>query len=400
MSDRPESLARDAFHALERERVSFTEHDAATLRDQLAIAAIAAPTGAEGGRAGWVAQRFRSLGFAPRVDEAGNVIARIGVGPRAAPVVVCAHLDHVFPAGTPLDMRHEGDRIVGPGIGDNSRGLVAMLELARALSGASAAPDRPVEFVASVGEEGAGDLKGARHYLAGAAERPAAFIALDSPGDERIVNTALGSRRFRIEYRGPGGHSWSAYGTANPVHAAARAATALADLALPRGARSSLTVGRIGGGLSVNSIPDSAWLDVDARSTSEGALTRLERDIREIAAAAAATENDQRVPGTASLTVCIEPIGVRPGGETAADAPLVAVAIAATKLIGREPVLAAASTDANAAAALGIAAIAIGAGGRGGDTHTAHEWYENDRAPAGIERALTIVATMARGVTG
>jgi acetylornithine deacetylase/succinyl-diaminopimelate desuccinylase-like protein len=182
----------------------------------------------------------------------------------------------------------------------------------------------------------------------------------------------------------------------NPVHAAARAATNLASLRLRGEGRSSLTVSRIGGGLSINSIPEDAWLEVDARSTSDAALVQYEREIRAIAAAAASQENDRRSPGTAAMTHVIERMGDRPSGKTTEDAPLVVAAIEATRLVGRAPELATASTDANAAISAGAPAIAIGGGGRGGDAHSSREWFDNTSSTAGVERALTIVATMAR----
>jgi tripeptide aminopeptidase len=262
------------------------------------------------------------------------------------------------------------------------------------IQGCRAAFARPVEFVATTCEEGAGDLRGAKFHFANG-PRPFAAIALDGAGDERIVNTALGSRRFRIVYRGPGGHSWSAYGTANPVHAAARAAAALASLRF-EGGRASLTVSRIGGGLSVNSIPEDAWLEVDARATRDAALARFERDIREIAAAVASQENQHRTAGTPAMTYQITRIGDRPSGRTTEDAPLVVAAIEATQLVGRSPELTTASTDANAAIGVGAPAIAIGAGGQGGDAHSSHEWFDNSSSTAGVERAFAIIATMAR----
>ena len=370
--------------------------DAEILETQVAIARIPAPTGDERRRGQWVAARFGETGLRASVDEAGNVIARTPGAYAAAPVVVCAHLDTVFPADTRLDVRREGSRIVGPGICDNGRGLAVMLAVARVVAHSRAAFARAVEFVATTGEEGTGDLHGAKHYFAQSAP-PFAVIALDGAGDERIVNTALGSRRFRVSYRGPGGHSWAAFGAPNPVHAAARAATALASLRLGSpSARSALTVSRIGGGLAINAIPEDAWLEVDARSTCAETLGRLEREIRGIADAAASEENQRRSPGTAAMTLRVERIGDRPGGQTSADRALVVAAVEATRLVGRAPELAIASTDANAAIAAGAPAIAIGGGGRGGDAHSCREWFDNTGATAGVERAFTIVATMAR----
>jgi len=278
-------------------------------------------------------------------------------------------------------------------VSDNGRGLAATLALARVMPRDANRWNRPVEFVATIGDEGAGDLKGIKHYVERAA-RPFALIALDGAGDDRVVNTALGSRRFRVEFQGPGGHSWAAYGTVNPVHAAARAAANLASLKLPGAGVSTLTVSRIGGGLSVNAIPGDAWFEVDVRSMSEASLSRIEHDLMEVARAAAGEENRRATHGS-RLALRVNRIGARPAGETSGTSALVMSAMEATRLVEREPGVAAASTDANAAMAAGVPAIAIGGGGSGGDSHTLHEWYDNSRATAGVERALTIVATMA-----
>ncbi|MGH7678511.1 MAG: M20/M25/M40 family metallo-hydrolase [Gemmatimonadaceae bacterium] len=394
MPSRVAAVTAETFRELTNERRALADLDAEILRTQIAIAQIAAPTGDEGLRARYVAQQLQGAGLNARLDDAGNVVARAPGAYADAPVVVCAHLDTVFPADTRLAVQHDGNRVIGPGICDNSRGLSVMLVLAHVVQRCRAAFARAVEFVATTGEEGAGDLHGAKHYFANA-PRPFAVLALDGAGDERIVNTALGSRRFRIVYRGPGGHSWSAFGTANPVHAAARAAAALASLRF-EGGRSSLTVSRIGGGLAVNSIPEEAWLEVDARATRDATLARFERDIREIAGVAASEENKRRASGTPPMTYEITRIGSRPSGQTTEDQPLVLAALEATRLVGRSPELTTASTDANAAIGVGAPAIAIGAGGQGGDAHSSHEWFDNSASSPGVERAFTIIATMAR----
>lgn len=392
MSTRAAGTAADTFRELTRERRVLAEWEPEILRTQIEISQIAAPGGQEHERAERVAARFRASGYDVHFDDAGNVVARPPGPPALRPIVVCAHLDTVFPAGTDVTVGQDGHRLIGPGICDNARGLAAMLALA-AVTRAGPRLGASLEFVATTGEEGAGDLRGAKHYFAHR-EPAAAAVVLDGAGDERIVNTALGSRRCRVFYRGPGGHSWSAFGMPNPVHAAARAANALADVRLPAG--STLTVSRIGGGLSVNAIPEAAWIEVDIRSTSEAVLARLEHEIDDVVAWAAARENDRRARAAPAMTYDIERIGRRPGGETPADTPLVVAAMEATRLIDRQPDLAVSSTDANAAIAAGVPAIAIGAGGRGGDTHSSREWFDGTGATAGVERALTIVAAMAR----
>ena len=392
----PDSRTVRTHRALAGAYARIAARDSATLRTQVAVSQIPAPTGDEGERAGWFAAHLRTLGLSDAcIDAAGNVVAtRPGVD-RAAPILVCAHLDTVFARQVPLTFRRDGGRVVGPGIGDNGRGLAAMLAIAEEINGHAVRTRRPIVFAATTGEEGAGDLRGAKYLFANLHEEPAAAVALDGAGDERIVHKALGSRRYHIAYRGAGGHSWAAFGIPNAVHAAAAAAAMLASLPLPKSPRTTLSVSRIGGGTSINSIPEEGWLEVDLRSTSATVLDRFDREIRVIVRAAAQQENARRATSTPPLSHDVMVIGDRPSGELSADHPLVVSAIEATQLIDREPELAAASTDANVPIALGIPAIAIGAGGRGGDAHTPGEWYDNIEGPLGIARAMTILATAA-----
>ena len=385
------STAVERLHAaLTPSRARLRARDAEIVRAQVEISEIAAPTGEESTRGDWIAERFKRLGLRDvHRDAAGNVMGSRGEESDLAPVVVCAHLDTVFPGDMALRVRSEGSRLIGPGIGDNGRGLAAMLALAEEIDGRAVRTERSVQFVATTGEEGVGDLRGVKHLFANGTA--AAVIALDGAGDERIVHRALGSRRFRISFTGTGGHSWAAYGVPNAVHAAGIATMRIAALDLPRCPRTTLSVCRIGGGLSVNSIPPQAWLEVDLRSTAQSVIARIDQELRAVASAAASEENGRRAHGTAPLTASVEVIGDRPCGETPADHPLVELARAATRSIGREAELTTASTDANVPISRGIPAIAIGAGGRGGEAHTASEWFDNRDGPLGIARALTIV---------
>lgn len=379
--------------------------DAATVARQLRLAQLAAPTGAEAARGTLVADAFRRRGFpSVRIDRAGNVIAgrpSSGLGDAvAAPVVCMAHLDTVFPADTPLVLRREGERVVCPGIGDNARGLSGMLALAEALgipgrdSGA-ATLSRPIEFVATVGEEGLGNLRGARGYfdaLADAGVVPHAVLALDGPGDASIVHQALGSRRFRVTFSGPGGHSWADFGRPNAVHAAGRATYWMSSLPSEFRGRVALSVARIGGGESLTAIPSNAWIEVDVRATDELSLASAERQLRALVRQSALEENAGRRED--ALTACVQLLGERPAGQLDADHPVVALAMAATRAMGREPLRAVASTDANIPLSRGIPAITIGAGGRGGGAHTAEEWYENVDGAQGLSRALSILVAL------
>jgi acetylornithine deacetylase/succinyl-diaminopimelate desuccinylase-like protein len=250
-------------------------------------------------------------------------------------------------------------------------------------------------FAATVGEEGAGDLRGVKHLFARLREPPTACIALDGAGDDRIVTRALGARRFRVTFRGMGGHSWAAFGVANPVHAAGAAAAKLAAMPLPRLPRTTLSVCRIGGGISVNAIPDEAWLEIDLRSSSQATLERCVDDMQQAIRAAVRQENARRSSGSPPLEWTMTTIGDRPCGEIDVDHPLVRAAVLATTAIGRTPELSTASTDANVPISLGIPAIAIGAGGRGGGVHTSGEWYDNTDGTLGVARALTVLVAAA-----
>jgi tripeptide aminopeptidase len=391
-------MLRTLWHhaSLRHARLQLASRDQDIVRDQIAVSEIAAPTGEEGDRARWVARRFEALRLTDvRLDDAGNAIGRRPGKIDAPPVVVCAHLDTVFPRQTRVSVTRDGNRLSGPGIGDNGRGVAAMLALAAAIDGETLAPERPIDFVGTTGEEGTGDLRGAKCVFAHDHRDAAAAVILDGAGDERIVHRALGSRRYRLTFQGPGGHSWTAFGVPNAVHAAAIATARLARLSLPASPRTTVSVGRIGGGISVNSIPDRAWVEVDVRSASPAMIERMDRQVRDAASAAAIEENARRAIGTTPLTCKVDVIGERPAGETPSDHPLVLAAMEATRLIGRDPELAIASTDANIPISLGIPAVAIGAGGRGGDAHTPAEWFENTEGTLGLSRALGVVISAA-----
>jgi len=373
-------------------------HNIQTLAWQCAVTRIAAPTGAESERGHWMAAQFSAIGWSDVViDTVGNVIARRpAVGRSAAQaqmraVWCCAHLDTVFAIETP-DVQQVGARLTGPGIGDNGRGLAALLAIGHAMAQATLVTPHEVVLACTVGEEGLGDLRGMKQLMRDASPSPLAVIALDGPGDDRIVNVALGSTRLRIVFRGPGGHSWVDYGVVNPVHAAASAAALLQVVALPRDPRTTLTVTRMSGGESINSVPREAWLDVDMRSISATVLADLERTLRQVVTRVERTENGRRLPDSPVLTSEIVPLGSRPCGVIAPEAPLLRIAQQATRDSGGTPRFATASTDASIPIAMGIAAIAIGAGGRGGGTHTPEEWYDDTGGVAGLQRALRIVA--------
>ena len=381
--------------ALIRARELLLAADGEVLALQARVSAIPAPTGAEAPRAAFVAERLREAGIEEvRRDAAGNVVARSRAGEMPA-VVIAAHLDTVFGPEVDVSVRRSGARLEGPGVSDNARGLTALVALARAIVGAGWRTERPVVFAATVGEEGAGDLKGIKHLLAPGGVAAAAVIALDGAGLTRIVHRALGARRLRVTFSGPGGHSWAAYGVANPAHAAGRFAAGLPDLQRPARPRSACSAVRVRGGTGLNSIPQTVLVDVDMRSEDATILATLEAGLRALATQAAEEENRQRTPGTAALRVTIDVIGDRPPGATPESDPLVTAAVLATRAVGGEPELAVASTDANVPIALGLPSIALGAGGQAGDTHLPSEWYDNAGGPEGLLRALLVLAAAA-----
>ena len=384
------------FEQLEPARERLAQRDEALLGLQMAIAGIAAPTGAEGPRAAFLAEQLRRFLPNVEIDAVGNVVGRLrGARPDAPPVVICAHLDNVFPAGTDLTLTRESSRVSAPGIADNARGLAGLVALAEELSQARVPLLHPLVFAATTGEEGNGDLRGARHLFETLGDDVQAAIALDGAGDTRIVIEALGVRRLRAALRGPGGHSWSAFGVLNPVHVAAAIIAELATLKLPHEPRLTVSVNRIGGGSAVNAIPEEAWLEVEVRSTHAGELERWEMAIDARMRHAVDRANAARPTGTAALTLTSERIGERPSGSMSLTHPLVVAAREATEAIGRTAEFAAASTDANVPMSRGVPAIAIGAGGRGGDTHTLREWYDHTDSSLGLWRALTTVVRAA-----
>src|SRR5213592_2043652 len=402
-------LAHDRIRAA-RHHIERT--DEGTLARQAALSAIPAPTGAEGRRAAHVAELFRTIGLCDvMVDHAGNVHGWLGKnGEKFAPVVLAAHLDTVFGAEVDVAVERRGQRLEGPGISDNARGLAALVAVAEAMVAARVPVTRPILFAATVGEEGSGDLRGVKYLLNGNREtlkdsltvagngKPAAFIALDGAGLDRVIHRALGSKRYHVTFRGPGGHSWAAFGVANPANAVGRATALLADLAPQQAPRTTCAVVRLGGGTGLNSIPQEAWLDLDLRSEDPRALAQLDVTVRAALERAADDENRRRTAGSPTLRVEIQLLGDRPSGMTPRAHPLVQAAVAANRALGRDAELASASTDANVPIALGIPTIALGAGGKAGDAHLATEWFENVEGAPGRFRALLVTAAMAEVV--
>jgi len=373
------------------------ETDERTLRDQMAVTAIPAPPFGEAVRASWMAERLRSYGATGvRLDDTGNVVGWLsGTDPTAAAIVVSAHLDTVFPADTDVAPRREGDRISAPGISDDGRGLAALLTLTRVLSSGPVRTRSPVLIAATVGEEGIGDLRGVRGlFERGAASDAAAFISLDGAGVTRIVNSGIGSRRCRYRVRGPGGHSWVDWGRPNPIEILSRALATLPHSdEMPRA--TTWSAGRIGGGTSINAIPEEAWVEVEVRAERSRDLERADVRVRKAFERAVVDANrtshrsgvDTNNPERAA-ELDIESIGDRPAGLTPPASLLVRAAVSATRALDLPVELATSSTDANIPMSLGIPAITIGGGGEAQGAHTLAEWYRNTLGPEGVVRAL------------
>jgi tripeptide aminopeptidase len=350
---------------------------------QLEFLAIPAPTFHESERAAWFLERFRALGLNNvHLDEAGNALGELAAQaalPDAPVLLLSAHLDTVFPPGTPTVPSEDGSRILGPGSCDNGAGLTALLALAAALRFAQIAPAVTILFVANTGEEGEGDLRGMRHLFTASPyqSRIRAALALEGSGTAAAVDRALGSRRFRITLSGPGGHSWTDAGAPNPITLLARGLAHLSALPLSADQpRTTLSAGQITGGTSINSIPESASLLLDLRSTDPAELLRYDLEIQRTFETLVAAQPPAQLR--------IELIGARPAAELPADSSLRQTLHAADRHLNLRTELRLGSTDANIPLSLGIPALALSAGGTGSGIHTLAEWYD----PAGRETAL------------
>jgi acetylornithine deacetylase/succinyl-diaminopimelate desuccinylase-like protein len=374
---------------------------------QAELVGIPAPPFGEQERSEWLAGRFTEAGLSDvRTDEVGNVFGRIPAAglpdESTGPVVVLsAHLDTVFLRETALNPRVDGDRLEAPGSCDNGAGVAGMLALAHALVRAKVELMAPLIFLGNVGEEGEGDLRGVRHFykadpLAG---RIAAHIVLDGAGADSAVTQGLGSRRFRVVIRGPGGHSFTDAGRPNPINALARGLAKLADISLPDDLRTTMNVGTIQGGNSVNSIPERAQATIDFRSTSAEELVRLEVALHR-AMEDAVDESNRAIKTPAGrsmglLTFGIEKIGDRPAATLPANSPLLDALRAVDRHLGLRTDQRLGSTDANLPMSMGVPALSMGAGGDGGGAHTLAEWYSARDRDLGLRRVMLLTLAMA-----
>ena len=388
------SPLRDALQWFTREKAWINEQ-------HLQVCRIPAPTFFEQRRAEWMLAQFRALGCIARIDRAGNVIAHPLENREGPYVALTAHLDTVLaPRNNEEVFPTPDNRLHGPGVSDNGAGLTALLAIARVLSFFPDLADvcRGVVFVANVGEEGEGNLSGMRYLCrqSTTGSRIQSFLILDGPNTDHITSQALASRRFDVSISGPGGHSWSDYGIANPVHALARAIAYFTEHRFPGNGspRSSYNFGIIEGGSSINSIPSQARTKVDIRSESSAKIEEIAALLTAAVERALESENDRATGG--KVTAKIKEIGSRPGGRLPDDAPILQYVRAVDAHLGIRSHLDCASTDANIPLSLGLPAISIGAGGQGGGAHTSQEWFHPEGRELGLKRILLTLLLLLR----
>ena len=391
-SDGVAALLKDP--AVAAARAAVRSGEPTVVQDEVRLTEIPAPGFDEAARGQALKQKFTDLGLKNvRIDPAGNVIGE-RPGRAAHPnVVLAAHLDTVFPKGTDVRVRREGSVLRAPGIGDDGRGLAVLLGVIRALEAGHVRTAGTVTFVADVGEEGLGDLRGMRELFGKTLQGQVdAFVSIDG-GGFGITNGGVGSHRYRVTFHGPGGHSYGAFGLVNPVHALGRAVATIADFQVPSEPKVTFNVGRIGGGTSVNSIPAEAWFEMDMRSPDQDALAAIDRRFQKAVDDAVKAENARWNNGT--VTVTKQVVGNRPAGRTPDAAPIVRTAVALNAALGLPTRLGTSSTDANIPMSLGIPAITVGGGGRVTGSHSPAESFDTTDSWKGTDRVMLLVVALA-----
>jgi tripeptide aminopeptidase len=362
---------------------------------QIAITEIPAPEFQEKERAAFVAKLFTANGLKVSTDAVGNVIGEDPGTSGNEVVLVVAHLDTVFPAGTDVHVKTVGATLRAPGISDDGAGLAALVTMARVFEQVRLKTQMSVVLAADVGEEGEGNLRGIRQLVDSYKGRLRAVIAIDGAGTDYVTSIGLASRRLEIQITGPGGHSWSDFGAPNPITALSRGIVEFSRMRVPDDPRTTYNFGMISGGTSVNSIPAEAGLKVDLRSESDAELAQLESDLRKTFQTALGEEIDGATPGSAPLKIKFNVIGVRPGGKLPSDSPLLTAIENVDRYLGNRSRVERSSTDANYPLSLGIPAIAIGGGGQGGGAHSLAEWYDPTGRELGLKRVLLTILAMA-----
>ena len=402
----PESRVRDIIAGPSfAQAVAFIESDQDRfVRELIALTEIPAPPFKEQRRAAAFLELLRQHGLSDtEMDAEGNVMGLRRGGGGGAPgiLVVSAHLDTVFPEGTDVKVRRQGTRLSAPGVGDDTRGLALVLALIRALDAGKFRTEYDVLFVGNVGEEGEGDLRGIKFLLHKGKykDRIRQMLVIDGNEPNGITNGGVGSKRYRVTFKGPGGHSYTAFGLVNPAYAMAGAIARLSRVQVPASPKTTYSIGVVRGGTSVNSIPFEVSMDVDMRSVSCAALKKVDEGFHAILRQAVAEENAARSTKEGAIHVDPKVIGERPCGETARSTPIVQAAAAAITAFGLTPQYLTSSTDANIPMSLGIPAITIGRGGPGDRTHSLDEWTDVEpRANVvNVQRVLALLLAVAGG---
>ena len=367
-----------------------------TIENQVGFCEIPAPSFKEDARGAELKRTFEQLGLQNvRVDKVGNVL---GDRPGSAPhphVVIAAHLDTVFPEGTNVKVRREGNVLRGPGIGDDCRGLAVLVTIARAMKDAGVSTPGTITFVANVGEEGLGDLRGVKALFNDTMKGQIdAFVSIDGTG-VHVTNVAVGSHRYRVTFKGPGGHSFGAFGLANPMGAMGRAIAKIQEMQVPQHPKTTFNVGRVGGGTSVNSIPFEAWMEVDMRSSDPASLATVDASFQKAVDAAVAEEN-QRWGKPDMISATKELVGDRPAGSTPERSAIVRAGLETAAALGFNANLGEGSTDSNLPMSLNIPAITIGGGGRGREAHALTESFDVTDGWQGTQHALLLAIALAQ----
>lgn len=369
-----------------------------TVADIVTLTEIPAPPFKEAARAAAYRAMFEAHGLTEvEIDPEGNVMG-LRKGTKSGPVVVVsAHLDTVFPEGTNVKVRRDGTKLYAPGIADDSHNLAVLLAWIRALDAAKIKTQSDILFVGTVGEEGAGDLRGVRYFFNKGKykDRTKAFFSVDGLDPANVTHVGVGSKRYRVTFSGPGGHSYGSYGIVNPMAAMGKAITDLYEVQVPTNPKVTFSASVTGGGTSVNAIPNKVFTEFDMRSANAGELAKLDTRFKEIMTAAVAHENKARSTRVGEVSVDIAPIGDRPAGQTPKDSALVATMSAAIAAFGYSPTFEASSTDANAPMALGVPAITIGGGGKGGRAHSLDEWIDVEKAEGVRGMSVGLAAVLA-----
>jgi tripeptide aminopeptidase len=366
-----------------------------TIEDQIHLCEVEAPPFQEAKRGQLFAQMLRDAGVRNvRIDAEGNVIGE-RPGQQARPnVVLSAHLDTVFPKGTLVKVRREGSILHGPGIGDDCRGLADVLAVARVMNKSSVMTPGTITFVGTVGEEGLGDLRGVKRlFNETMKDKIDRFVSIDGDG-VGMTYIGIGSIRYRVTFKGPGGHSFGSFGTVNPVHAMGRAIARVADLQVPSSPRTTFNVGRVGGGTSINAIAAEAWMEVDLRSGDGTVLRSLAQRFRQVVDDAVTQENARW--GSQELTVALDVVGIRPAGRMSPGSPIVQAAISVQRALNFPISFAEGSTDSNFPLSINIPAITVDTGGTGLGVHTVEEAFNTTDAWKGTQRALLLAIALAQ----